>query len=129
GLGLARATGSVPLGLAAFTIAAIGINGRLPAFWSLPNSIFSGTAAAAVIATMNFIGIIGGFVGPYIVGFLSNKTGTYSSAVAYLLGSAVLAGVFMLLIQPRRSHSTQCTRFWLSALMPRILCGEPPPPS
>lgn len=104
GLGLARATDSVPLGLAAFTVAAIGINGRLPAFWSLPNSFFSGTAAAAVIATMNFIGIIGGFVGPYVVGFLSNKTGTYASAVAYLLGSAVLAGILILFLRPRRSH-------------------------
>jgi MFS transporter, ACS family, tartrate transporter len=104
GLGLARSTDSVMLGLVAFTIAAMGINGRLPAFWSLPNSLFTGTAAAAVIATMNFIGIFGGFVGPYIVGFLSNKTGTYTSAVAFLLGSAVLAGVLVLFIRPKKSY-------------------------
>ena len=104
GLAMARATDSVGLGLIAFTIAAVGINGRLPAFWSLPNSLFTGTAAAAVIATMNFIGIIGGFVGPSIVGFLSNKTGTYASAVAYLLGSAVLAGILILFVKPKKSY-------------------------
>jgi ACS family tartrate transporter-like MFS transporter len=102
GLALARATDSVPIGILAFTIAAMGINGRLPSFWALPNQFLAGTSAAAVIGSINCVGNTGGFVGPYFVGWLTDKTGTYAAGVLYLIGSALISSVLVLMVRPRK---------------------------
>ncbi len=57
------------LAMSMFCLAAIGIYGYLPGFWALPTSFLSGTAAAASIGLINSIGNLGGFAGPYIVGY------------------------------------------------------------
>ncbi len=105
GLGVTRITDNVWIGLLAFTLAGMGIYGRLPAFWALPNALLSGTSAAAVIGFINCFGNIGGFVGPYAVGFLTDKTGTYAAGVLYLIGSALLGGVMVLLVRPRKQEA------------------------
>jgi MFS transporter, ACS family, tartrate transporter len=43
----------------------------LPSFWPMPTSFLSESAAAACIGTMNCIGLLGGFAGPYLVGLLT----------------------------------------------------------
>jgi len=93
---------SVALGIAMFSIALMGINGRLGAFWALPTAFLGGTTAAAAIGTINAIGNVGGFVGPYIVGFLSTKTGLYGAGVAFLIGSAFVAALATLLIHQKK---------------------------
>jgi|SRR5579884_1181019 len=92
---------SVALGITMFSIALAGINGRLGAFWALPASLLGGTAAAAAIGGINAIGNVGGFVGPYIVGFLSNKSGHYETGMAFLIGSAFVGAVATVLIRHR----------------------------
>ena len=99
GLALTRLHGGVGLTITAFSIAAIGINARLPPFWALPGTFLSGASAAATVGAINCVGNTGGFVGPYIVGWFSNRTGTYASSVLYLIGSAVLAGVLVLFVR------------------------------
>ncbi len=106
GLGITRITDNVWIGLLAFTLAGMGIYGRLPAFWALPNALLSGTSAAAVIGFINCVGNIGGFAGPYAVGFLTDKTGTYAAGVLYLIGSALLGAVMVLLVKPARTRAT-----------------------
>jgi ACS family tartrate transporter-like MFS transporter len=102
GLGVARVTDSVPIGLAAFTVAAMGINGRMPPFWSMPNAFLAGTSAAAVIGSINSVGNLGGFVGPYLVGWLTDRTKNYQAGVLYLIGSALMAAVLVLFVKPRK---------------------------
>ncbi|MDQ6758325.1 MAG: MFS transporter, partial [Acidobacteriota bacterium] len=99
GLAMTRFNGGVGLTILAFSIAAIGISARLPPFWALPGTFLSGVSAAATVGAINCVGNTGGFVGPYIVGWLSNRTGTYTSAVLYLIGSSVLAGVLVLFVR------------------------------
>jgi ACS family tartrate transporter-like MFS transporter len=99
GLAMTRLNGGVALTIAAFSLAAIGINARLPPFWALPGTFLSGTSAAATVGAINCVGQTGGFVGPYLVGWLSDRTGTYASAVLYLIGSSVLAGVLVLFVR------------------------------
>ena len=101
GLGLARATDNVWLGLGAFTIAAMGINGRLPPFWAMPSAILAGTPAAAVIGSINCVGNIGGFVGPYAVGWLTDRTQSYAAGVLYLIGSALLGAGVVVFVKRR----------------------------
>ncbi len=67
-----------------------------PVFWSMPTMILTGTAAAASFGMINSIALIGGFIGPYAVGWLNDRTGGLTAvflliAVCYLSAGTVLA--------------------------------------
>jgi len=79
-----------------FCLAAAGIYGYLPGFWALPTSFLAGTAAAASIGLTNSIGNLGGFAGPYVVGYLSKRTNSFIAGVLYLFLQALLAFGFVL---------------------------------
>ncbi len=78
------------------TIAAIGIFTALPMFWTLPTALLTGTAAAGGIALINAIGNIGGFIGPYLVGWMKARGFGSDVAVASLACFAILSGLFVL---------------------------------
>ena len=95
------------LSVAMFCIAAAGIYAYLPGFWSLPTSFLGGTAAAASIGLINSVGNLGGYAGPYVVGYLSTLTGSFLGGVLYLSLSALVAAVIVLSIratQPDQPH-------------------------
>jgi MFS transporter, ACS family, tartrate transporter len=99
GIGLllsVAARNQAAMAISMFCLAAAGIYGYFPSFWALPTSFLTGTAAAASIGLINSIGNLGGFVGPYLVGYLSNKTGSFISGVLYLALSALIASVMIL---------------------------------
>ena len=103
GLAASQAVGGdVPLSMALFSIAAMGLYSYLPSFWALPTTFLDSAAAAACIGLINSFGNLGGFVGPYAVGFLSNKTRTYTAGLFYLVGSALLSGLLVLLLRGTR---------------------------
>ncbi|HEY8187612.1 MAG TPA: MFS transporter [Pyrinomonadaceae bacterium] len=103
GLLLSVAAGDhVALAVAAFCLAAAGMYGYLPGFWTLPTSFLTGTAAAASIGLINSIGNLGGFAGPYAVGKLSTRTNSYVGGVLYLSVSALVAAVLILSLRATR---------------------------
>jgi len=64
-------------------------------FWSIATRFLKGRAAAAGIALMNTIGILGGFVGPYWMGIAKDLTGNYrrgllTMAVPMLIGAGIM---------------------------------------
>ena len=71
------------------TFLTIGYCSSLPPFWAMPGESLTGFSAASGIALVNSVGNLGGFAGPYVVGFIREKTGT-------LYGGASFAGCFML---------------------------------
>jgi sugar phosphate permease len=81
----------IALAVMTFCLASAGMYAYLPGFWALPTSFLSGTAAAASIGFINSIGNLGGFVGPYIVGYLNEATHSFVSGVLYLSVSALVA--------------------------------------
>ena len=106
GLLLSVAAGnSAPLALSMFCIAAAGIYGYFPGFWALPTNFLTGTAAAASIGLINSVGNLGGFVGPYVVGYLSKQTGSYVGGVLYLGMSALVAAVMILSLRAAKKLS------------------------
>ncbi len=90
--------------VAMFSFAAVGLYGYLPGFWALPTSFLSGTAAAASIGLINSVGNLGGFVGPYVVGFLT-KGDSYFASVLYLSASALVAACLVLSLRATRSET------------------------
>lgn len=92
----------IALALAMFSLAAVGMYGYLPGFWALPTSFLTGTAAAASIGLINSVGNLGGFVGPYVVGYLSKMTNSFLGGVSYLSASALVAAVLVLSIRATR---------------------------
>jgi MFS transporter, ACS family, tartrate transporter len=103
GLVLTGATSSPVVEMAALTLAALGIYSTLATFWSLPTAFLSGTAAAAGIALINSFGNLGGFVGPYVVGYLSDTTGSYYAGLLLLAVLILVAGLLALAVQHERS--------------------------
>ncbi len=86
------------LGLA---IAAAGMWSTLGPFWSLPTSILAGTAAAGGIAFINSVGNLGGFLGPFMVGAIKDRTHEVTYGLVFLACS-VFIGAGLALIVPRR---------------------------
>ena len=62
----------------------------------------SGSAAAAGIATINSIGNLGGFVGPAMIGWIKEQTGSFNGGLYFVAGLLVLSAVLTLMLA--RSH-------------------------
>jgi ACS family tartrate transporter-like MFS transporter len=99
-LGLAGAAylGHNVYAVAMLAVAAIGIYGTKAPFWPLPSTFLTGSAAAGGIALINSIGNLGGFAGPYIVGWTKNSTGSFDAGLYTLAAIALLAAVAALFI-------------------------------
>ncbi len=79
--------------VAAITVAVTGVNGARAIFWTIPPRFLTGLAAAGGLAFINSIGTTGGFVGPYVFGWLSDETGSFSAGLLAMSGFLVLAAV------------------------------------
>jgi sugar phosphate permease len=71
-------------------LAAVGAFAPLGPFWAIPTEVFSRKMAGSVVGFINGIGNLGGFFGPFLVGYLNKRTGNFTSGFAML-------GVFMLI--------------------------------
>ena len=85
-----------------FSAVAIGAYSFLPVFFAVPGQFLTGFSAAAGIALVTSVANFGGFVGPYTVGLIRQKTGN-------LYIGLICAGAFFListsfaLVLPRRT--------------------------
>jgi MFS transporter, ACS family, tartrate transporter len=103
GLGLAGVATSVAAVLAALTLVNIGISSSKPPLWSMPTLFLSGPAAAAGIATINSIGNLGGFVGPAMIGWIKDRTGSFEGGLYFVAGLLLLSAVLTLVLS-RSQH-------------------------
>jgi MFS transporter, ACS family, tartrate transporter len=95
---------SVALAVAALCLAAAGLHAYLPAFWALATSFLTGTAAAVSIGLINSVGNLGGFVGPFLVGYLNKATGSFFWGTVYLSLSALAAAGVVLSLKPPKGE-------------------------
>jgi ACS family tartrate transporter-like MFS transporter len=82
--------------IVALIVAGIGAFSALPVFWTLPAARLTGPAAAAGIALVNSIGNVGGFVGPSLIGYLKEATGSFAPALSALAAAMVAAACIVL---------------------------------
>ncbi|MBS0244757.1 MAG: MFS transporter, partial [Proteobacteria bacterium] len=87
GLVLAGYTMGTWWALIGVCLATMGFYGSKGPFWAMPPMFLTGTAAAGAIAWINSLGNLGGFFGPWWVGFMKDLTGSYAGG---LYGLALL---------------------------------------
>ncbi|MDQ0821540.1 ACS family tartrate transporter-like MFS transporter [Arthrobacter sp. V4I6] len=88
------------LALALLSVAATAVYAAPSAFWSLPRTYVSGAVAATATALANSFGNLGGFVGPYLNGWMRDLTGGFELGLA-LLGIPILLGGLLTFITAR----------------------------
>jgi MFS transporter, ACS family, tartrate transporter len=99
GLVIAGMTMGTWWALVGMSIAAMGFYGSKGPFFAMPPIFLSGAALAAGIAWINSIGNLGGFFGPWYVGFMKDLTGNYAGGLygLALLGliAAIICALFL----------------------------------
>jgi len=88
--------------LIAFSIATMCMYGSLPLFWGASTARMSSKAAGAAIATVNSIGVSGGFAGPYAMGWLRDATHSYSAGL-WAIASCLAIGAVLVHSGQRKS--------------------------
>ena len=103
GLAGAGALGAAYTSILLIGVAVLGTYGGKAPFWPLPSMFLTGSAAAGGIALINAIGNLGGFVGPYAVGWVKDATGSYTGGL-YLMAGLALCGAVVTLLLRTPSH-------------------------
>jgi len=98
GLMLAGGATSVIAVVAALSLVNVGISAAKPPLWAMPTMFLSGSAAAVGIATINAIGNLGGFVGPWAIGWIKDRTGSFTGGLMFVAGLLVLSAVVTLVV-------------------------------
>lgn len=109
--GLAFATGATTIVtvLIALTLVNIGVSCAKPPLWSMPTLFLSGPAAAAGIATINSIGNLGGFVGPSMIGWIKDLTGSFAGGLYFVAGLLVFSSILTLILARSGSKTADNT--------------------
>jgi ACS family tartrate transporter-like MFS transporter len=72
-----------------------------PVFWSIPTTMLCESAAAATFGLINSIGQLGGFAGPYVIGFLNDRTHSLTASFGFIALVYVAAGGLILNLRIR----------------------------
>ncbi|EHB68359.1 MFS transporter [Paenibacillus lactis] len=80
------------------TISLCGAFGAYSPFWAIPPSFITGAAAGGAIALINSIGNLGGFFGPYFVGFINDLTGSHNLGMIILGISMIVSACIVVLL-------------------------------
>ena len=84
--------------IACLCVACCGIYAALAVFWTLPSALLRGAAAAGGLALLNSFSNLGGFFGPYLMGWARQTTGDFVLGMSLLSAMLVLAGVSVIVI-------------------------------
>jgi ACS family tartrate transporter-like MFS transporter len=89
-------SGSLTLTLVALSTALVGCYALKGPFWALSTEWLAAGAAAAGIAQINALGNLAGFVGPFLLGWIKEMTGSYALGMLPMIALAVLGGIAVL---------------------------------
>jgi len=92
--------------LVALSLASIGLWSVIGPFWAFTTARMGGLAAAVGVALINSIGNMGGFFGPYIMGWLKNRTADYRIGLDVLALVLVVGACSMMLVRNEKSAAT-----------------------
>nr|MDA8252837.1 MFS transporter [Rhodospirillales bacterium] len=81
------------------SIAGFGVFANLPVFWTLPAAFLSGASAAAGIAIINALGNLAGFAGPYAMGYIRDKTGSFGGGLLLIAAVALVGAIAVMVLR------------------------------
>jgi ACS family tartrate transporter-like MFS transporter len=87
---------SVAMIVFSFAVSQLGQRSVQGVFWAIPPMFLGGTAAAAGIALINSVGNLGGFVGPTVMGWLREVSGSYSAGLLVLASALVVEAILVM---------------------------------
>lgn len=90
--------------MALLSLMAIGYCSSLSPFWAMPSEFLTGFSAASGIAFINSLGNLGGFFGPSMVGFITQKTGKLYGGLAFA-GVSLLIAASLVLLLPKNTRT------------------------
>ncbi|REF01437.1 MFS transporter [Cupriavidus plantarum] len=92
--------------LVLLAVAATTVFVTLPLLWSMASDYLAGSpAAAGAIALINSLGLLGGFVSPFAMGWLKTWTGTLNSGLYLMTGLLACGAVTMLCVKVQRGRA------------------------
>lgn len=97
GLAFAAWSGASYWALLGMSAATVGIYGSRAAFWPMPSIFLTGTAAAGAIALINATGNLGGYFGPFIVGWIKDATNSFQAGLYFLATCSLMAAIIAFL--------------------------------
>jgi MFS family permease len=80
--------------LLALTVALVGVSSARAVFWTIPPRFLTGAAAAGGLAFINSVGTLGGFFGPFTMGWLKDVTGSFNAGLMLMALILVISGGF-----------------------------------
>jgi ACS family tartrate transporter-like MFS transporter len=96
GLALSTMAGGTAWALVTLSLAMLGLASMFGPFWALATSNVRGVGAAAAIALINSVGNTGGFVGPYLLGAISDATHSFTAGL-FGIAAILAAGAALVL--------------------------------
>jgi ACS family tartrate transporter-like MFS transporter len=90
------------------SFAVIGFYCAHPGFWPLPSLLLGRKTAAASIGLINSFGNLGGFVGPYVIGYLTGRNGNFGPAMLAMAGCAYVSALLVVFVRlkPKESNGS-----------------------
>ncbi|MEX3985037.1 MFS transporter [Paraburkholderia sp. EG287A] len=85
----------------ALSLAAAGIISFSPIMWTLPTAFLGGATAAACIGAINSLANLGGFVSPYLIGWIRDTYHSTAPAIFIIAGSLVVSALLALSFDPK----------------------------
>jgi MFS transporter, ACS family, tartrate transporter len=70
-------------------------------FWAIPSAFLGESAGAACTGLINCVAMLGGFAGPYLIGYLSARSHSFHSSFVFMMLAAVVAGAAILAVRAR----------------------------
>lgn len=95
-----------------FTVSFLGIIlataclwGAYTVFWAMPAEHLQGTAAAGGIALINSIGLLGGFLSPYLIGLIKEATGSTQYGLVAMVALVLIGAVVLYAAQSAKKNT------------------------
>ncbi|GDY31685.1 MFS transporter [Gandjariella thermophila] len=89
--------GSAVAQMALLCVVAAGVYAPYGPFWAIPSTVLRFEVVAVALGLINALGNLGGFAGPYLVGWLTDLTGSSAAGFLVLAGLLVAAALITVL--------------------------------
>lgn len=94
-LGLMTHTQSLLIGVLSFTLVAMCVAFN-PPFWAMSTTLLDSSTLPAAVGFINAVGSVAGFAGPFVLGYLSSRTGSFNAGMAITAVAGIAACLILL---------------------------------